>query len=186
MEDNDIITEFEQRNEDALSHTTEKYGKTIHKIAENILGNTHDADEIRNDALMKLWSTIPPQHPRSLFAYIAVIVRNIAYDKCRADKRKKRYGEQVQIALDEFLECIPSDFDVEGHTDSRQLSSEIQAFLGTLPQSSRIIFLQRYWAMMPVADIAEKYGINVNTVKTTLRRTREKLRIHLAKEGFYE
>ena len=184
MEDYDIISEFEQRNEDALSHTSEKYGETARKIAENILGNTHDADEIWNDTLMNLWSTIPPNHPRSLFAYIAVIVRNSAYDKCRSGKRKKRFGEQARIALDEFSECIPSDFNVENQTESRQISAEIQNFLGKLPKTARILFLQRYWAMMTIAEIAEKYGINENTVKTTLRRTREKLRIYLEKEGY--
>lgn len=184
MEESEILNLFAARDEDALVQLNAKYGEIGHKIAANILGNGQDAEEVWNDALMELWTTIPPQRPQSLFAYLAVLIRNLAYDKCRAKTRKKRFGEQVRIALDELAECLPSQINVEEQADARQIGQAINAFLAKQPQAVRILFVQRYWAALSVAEIAERYGLNENTVKSTMRRTREKLRTYLEKEGY--
>lgn len=184
MEDSELLALLTARDEDALSQITAQYGTVGKKIAANILGNAQDAEEVWNDALMELWNTVPPQRPRSLFAYLAVLIRNMAYDKCRAKTSKKRFGEQIRLALDELSECIPSAMDVEEQTDARQIQAAVNDFLAAQPKSVRILFLQRYWAMMSAADIARKYGMNENTVKSTLRRTRERLRTYLEKEGY--
>ena len=46
------------------------------------------------------------------------------------------------------------------------------------------IFLRRYWFVDSVRDISERFGINENSVKSILFRTRERLRKHLEREGF--
>ena len=173
-----------ERNDEALQEIIVKYSSSCVGIARNILGSREDAEEIWNDALMKTWDTIPPQKPQSLFAYLAVMVRNFAYDRYRSGKSKKRMGEQIHVTLDEFSECIPSGVDVAEETEYRLSGEAVARFLQTLPRSTRVIFMQRYWAMMPVKEIAAKYDLNENTVKSTLKRTRERLREYLEKEGY--
>jgi RNA polymerase sigma-70 factor (ECF subfamily) len=46
------------------------------------------------------------------------------------------------------------------------------------------MFVQRYWYMLPVREIAEDFGISESNAKMTLSRTREKLKKHLLKEGY--
>ncbi len=46
------------------------------------------------------------------------------------------------------------------------------------------IFLRRYWYGESLAEIAKRYCLKLNTVKTSLYRTREKLRRHLEQEGY--
>ena len=64
-----------------------------------------------------------------------------------------------------------------------ELEKEINRFLGTLPERECGVFLRRYWFTEPMADIARRYGMRENTVRTSLFRSREKLRRHLEKEG---
>ena len=73
---------------------------------------------------------------------------------------------------------------MEQELDSRALGSVLDDFLGTLKKEHRIMFVQRYWYLCPVEDIAEELGISKSTVTVTLMRTRRKLRIYLEKEGF--
>ena len=51
---------------------------------------------------------------------------------------------------------------------------------------SRVIFLRRYWFGDGVKDIAAALNITENAVSVRLHRTRDKLKNHLIKEGFYE
>ena len=49
MEDKQIIKLFFLRAEKALRIVEERYGKALYRIAMNILGNHHDAEETTND-----------------------------------------------------------------------------------------------------------------------------------------
>ena len=65
-----------------------------------------------------------------------------------------------------------------------ELEAEIGRFLRALPPRDCDIFLRRYWYGESLAEIAGRYRLNLNTVKTSLYRTREKLRHHLEQEGY--
>ena len=59
----------------------------------------------------------------------------------------------------------------------------INAFLGSLPRRTRIIFMRRYFYLLPIKEIAEGLSMSESNVKVTLMRTREKFREHLENEG---
>ena len=48
----------------------------------------------------------------------------------------------------------------------------------------RKVFVRRYWYGDSIAQIAEYYGINENTVATYLFRVRKKLKEYLKEEGY--
>ncbi len=96
----------------------------------------------------------------------------------------KRGGGSLPLALDELDECIAAKGGVEAAFDEKELSHAIDNFLRTLPERECSIFLRRYWFVDSVRDISERFGINENSVKSILFRTRERLRKHLEREGF--
>ena len=61
-----ILELFTARDEAALTVLAEQYGGACRKIAAQILGSEQDAEEILNDALLRMWNTIPPHRPVSL------------------------------------------------------------------------------------------------------------------------
>lgn len=65
----------------------------------------------------------------------------------------------------------------------RHLEGLINEFLGELQERDRNIFLQRYWFATPIKEISKKYAMNLNTVKASLFRSRNKLKALLEKEG---
>ena len=65
----------------------------------------------------------------------------------------------------------------------RELGGLLSDFLRDLPQESRLFFLRRYWLMDSVKEIAERYAVGESRVKTSLFRTRRRLREYLEKEG---
>ena len=55
--------------------------------------------------------------------------------------------------------------------------------LRTLPERDCNVFLRRYWYGETLEEAARRYGMKLKTVKTSLYRSREKLRKYLEKEG---
>ena len=85
--------------------------------------------------------------------------------------------------LDELAECIPAAHNTEEAVEAAELERSINAFLHTLSEQECNVFLRRYWFVEEYAEIAGRYGMNLNTVKTSLFRTRKKLQKYLEQQG---
>lgn len=181
MDDSKIIELFFARNEDAIKHTDDTYGRRLFRLADNIVHNDQDAEESVNDTYMKAWDTIPPQRPEHFFAYIAKICRNFALKRIDWQKAKKRNAEVVSLTQ-EMENCIPDTYR-DREADARELGRILDAFLRTLTPENQMVFLRRYWYVDTIAEIAVRYGISESAVQMRLNRTRSKLAMYLAKEG---
>lgn len=89
----------------------------------------------------------------------------------------------MMLALDELAECVPDLHSTEDAVEAAELERLLNDFLHTLPERECNVFLRRYWYVEEYSDIAERYGMKLNTLKTTLFRTRAKLKEFLEKEG---
>ncbi|MBR4941537.1 MAG: sigma-70 family RNA polymerase sigma factor [Clostridia bacterium] len=180
MEDKTIVELFWQRAENALSAVSEKYGKLCRRLAENILGNSADAEECFNDTLLSLWKFIPPERPENLGAYAAKITRNHALDSLERKNALRRGGGRTAVCLDELDACLPAN---NGDmADDLALKNALDKFLGTLSEDARKIFMKRYWFMRDIPEIARETGFSESKVKMSLLRSRESLKKHLESE----
>ena len=183
MEDSAIIDLYWARQESALSETDKKYGGYCRSIAQNILHNEQDSEECVSDTYLHAWNAMPPQRPGVLSAFLGRITRNLSLDRCRIARAEKRGGGSLPLALDELEGCIPSELRTEDHLEEAELVSVIDRFLRGQPQRECVIFLRRYWYLDTISQIAARYELPENTVKSILHRTRERLRKELKKEG---
>lgn len=181
MTDDQIIDLYWSRNEQAIACTDHAYGHKLHNVAGHILSKYEDAEECVSDTYLKAWNAIPPQRPTYLFAFLAKICRHLAFGKLDWDNARKRKAEVVALS-DEMQSCIP-DRGWERKLEAQEIGHLLNEFLAVTPQESRMIFLRRYWYGDTVAEIGQRYGISQSKVKTSLHRTREKLRTFLEKEG---
>ena len=181
MNDTDIIELYFKRDENAIIQTKNKYQHKLNGLAFKIVRNSEDCEECVSDTYLKAWDTIPPQKPSFLFAYLAKICRFICFGRIDYNNAKKRSGETIALT-DELLECIPSDLS-EISTQSQMLKEVLENFLDSLSEEKRLIFMRRYWFFDSVTEIAKRFNISESKVKTSLFRTRAKLKLHLEKEG---
>ena len=66
---------------------------------------------------------------------------------------------------------------------SRELDRAMNAFLRSLPDRDRELFLRRYWGVETLESLAKQTGLSVSAVHRKLGKLRESLRDHLQKEG---
>lgn len=182
MTDEEILTLFFQRDENAIEQTRIKYGAYCGKIAARILSSNEDREECMNDALLRLWNAIPPQRPDSLKLYLAAVVRNLSFSRYR--KLSAQSGTDVGPVLAELAECVQGQETPEEIMLAKDLGKEINLFLGTLRPQDRKIFLRRYFFTESTREIAKRYGLRESSVRVSLSRTRSKLKQHLMQGGY--
>lgn len=91
---------------------------------------------------------------------------------------------QVELT-DELAQCIPArEGDAAARLERAELTACIEAFLRTLPEVQRNVFLRRYWYFDSVSAIAARFSFTESKVKSMLYRTRERLRGQLRQEGY--
>ena len=181
MEDSKILELYFARNEDAIRHTDDTYGRRLYHLADSIVKNGQDAEESVSDTYMRVWDTIPPQRPQHFFAYLAKICRNFPLKKLDWKKAAKRNAEVVSLT-EEMEMCIP-DQSRDRELEARELGMLLDRFLRTLTPENQMVFLRRYWYVDTIAEIAARYGISESAVQMRLNRTRAKLCTYLEKEG---
>lgn len=183
MEDRDIIELYRNRSERAIDETAKKYGAYGHSIVNRILENRQDGEECMNDAYLRLWNKIPPKNPENLATYFGKIVRNLALNRYEKLRAQKRGGGEVELVLEE----------VESFASTQAVSSDaiykiaftdtINQFLASLSRENRVIFVKRYWYMQSVKEIAADCSMSESKVKTSLFRSRKKLKKMMERDG---
>lgn len=186
MDDNEIVKLFHARNELAISKIREKYGRYCTSVAMNILKNREDAEECVNEALMKVWESIPPEQPQNLAGFLAQITKNICINRYNMEHAAKRGSGEIALVFEELAECIPSGHSVEKSFEQKELVAAVNAFITALPQAKHDLFMLRYWYCLSVSEAAERVGLSANNAAVTLARLRKKLLAHLKKRGYHE
>ena len=182
MTDESIIELLFSRSEKGIDEINKKYGRKCRSIAFEILGNAEDAEECVNDAYLGVWNAIPPERPTPFSTFIYRILKNISFNKKRANesiKRKCVYEE----AMEEMGEALASSETVERALESKEIQKTIREFLLSLGGKNRVAFVRRYWYLESCAEIAAALGTSEKNVTVILTRTREKLRKYLEERG---
>ena len=183
MDDHEIVALYWQRDEHAIEATAAKYESYCMKISQNILSDRADSEENVNDTYLHAWQAMPPQRPAILSAFLGKIARNLALNRYKARSAQKRQGDVFALSLDELDDCAPALSSPDDEAMAAELGRSISAFLRTLPEETRNIFLRRYWYCDATADIAARYSLTESKVRVTLHRTRGKLAAYLQERG---
>lgn len=181
MDDKQIIALFEARSQDAIAETKRKFDPLCRALAGKLLRSEEDVEECLSDTYLALWNAIPPAKPAPLSTFLAKITRNLAMKRLEHLSAEKR-GADVTVSFEELDGCIPFGPTPETVYEEKELARAIGDFLQKQSKQNRVIFLRRYYFFDSVKDIAAYMGCGEETVKSSLHRTRKKLKSYLIKE----
>ena len=184
MDDSEIISMLEIRNEDALSELEARYSAYLKRIAMNVLGSEPDAEECVNETFFRAWRKIPPAKPDNLAAYLGKIARELAIDVYRTKKKRRETVTGYDESVAELAFISSQSDGVEQTVDGLFLRDAVASFLKSVSEKERNVFIRRYFFFDSVRDISEMYGIGGSSVKVILFRSRNKLKKYLEREGY--
>ena len=155
-----------------------KYGALCRSVAQRLLADPRDTEECVSDTYLRAWNVIPPERPRSLRAYLARITRNLALDRYKYNTAAQR----STALTDAFEDLATEQGDPDTELDASELRRVLNGFLRRQSAEARVFFLRRYWYGESIREIAEECCVSEAKVKTSLFRTRERLRTELEQE----
>ena len=184
MDDERIISLFQQRSEDAIAAASAKYGNYCSAIAGNILSLKEDAEECVNDTWLHAWNSIPPHTPPNLSHFLGKITRELSINRYKAKSAQKRGGGEYDLALEELGDFTSaSGSSVEEAVEMELLGKAISGFLRELPVLYADVFIRRYYHLCSIRQVAEEFSISESKTKSLLFRVRKKLHSFLESEG---
>ncbi len=139
----------------------------LYGVVLRILRRTDLADEVMQEAYLKIWRSAGEFDPRiaTPITWMVAIARNRALDLVR--KKKEASIEDEPGAME-----APSE---EAHPlDRHEMTDELRrllACLGDLEADRRRLVLLAYYSGWSREQLAAKFDTPVNTVKTWLRRS---------------
>lgn len=176
MEESEIVNGLRRGEENALSAAIDLYGSYVAAIVCNItrgMLGTQDVEEAAADVFVSLWKNAGNLRDGSLRPYLGQAARNAARDRLRRFRSV--------LPLDENA---PSREAPEEEAILREQREIVNGAVGGLGEPDREIFVRFYYFGERIRGIAARLGLNQATVKTKLRRARNKLRDKLIERGY--
>lgn len=143
-------------NIDELFSNTERVRPRLVAIARRIVGNDDDAEDIAQDALLRLWQV--KEEVRNAESMAKVITRNLSIDHVRR--------KHTTMGIDE------SKLDIGDASHDDEQIERIMGLINKLPTMQQTVIRLRHIDGLKMADIAKITGTTEQAVRQSISRAR--------------
>lgn len=158
-----VLTEAE------LREWMTRLGPRLLNLSTGICRDRHRAEEIVQEAFVKLWNNPPDAGDVVYPAWLRKVVTNLSIN---ALQRTRRPGKLPDVSDDRALTAEDhTGYDADVRDDCRRVRSAIEK----LDDSKRAILYLRAYEQLSYEQIAEHLGVPIGTVMSRLNRARAAL-----------
>lgn len=143
----------------------------LYSVAFRLAGNRSDAEDVVQEALVRVKRGLESYTPGSLHGWLARIVTNVFLDETR--RRARRPQTRLPDDPDRVIAGAPAADDALA---MESLPDHLQAALNGLPGEFRTAVILCDVAGLSYHEIAEQTGVPVGTVRSRVHRGRLRLR----------
>ena len=173
-----LVKRVQARDEIAFREIVERYQAKVYSIIFGILRNRNDAEDIAQQVFSKVYFSINNFDSRSsLLTWIYKITVNECYDYLRKKRvRKLVYESDFSEEDSRKMENSESVSDHQPAIDQSLARRDLALkLLDKLSEEDRQLLLLKEVEGHSVEELAERTGLNENTIKVKLFRARQKL-----------
>lgn len=159
----------------AFSSLVDKYKDMAFTLALRILRNREDAEEVAQDAFLKVYQNLGKFRSKSKFStWLYRIIYNTAISKVRVKKEPN-----VSIEDRKFYEIREDESDVIKNFEIENNKNILHKLLNILDENERALITLYYLDECKISEISEITGLKNSNIKVKLHRTRKKMQEEL-------
>ena len=176
-EDAQLVNRFLSGDENAFTTLLKKYQKSVHALAWRKVGDFHIAEELTQDAFLKVYQKLGTlKNPNQFAGWLYVIT-----DRLCIDWHRKQGPSIESLETISGVEIEESSYQHYEDEQRKEASTEyrrrrIKSLLEKLPESERTVATLYYLGEMTSKAISEFLGVSANTVRSRLQRARNRLK----------
>jgi RNA polymerase sigma-70 factor (ECF subfamily) len=184
-----LVQRAQAGDPEALSALVRSQQTYVYSIAMSLMHNPADAADMTQEAFIRLLRSLGTYRAETKFTtWLYRLVTNICLDGLRRRGRPVESldepatmggGDEAQTAGERLAD---SDrwTQPEQEVTLRESAGEVRAALNELPAAQRLALTLHYFDDMRYEDIAEAMQLPLNTVKSHIRRGKERLALALS------
>ncbi len=178
MEDVQLVMRLRKNSVDALEAAIERYTPYVSTVISNQLGGfarAQDVEEQTSDVFLALWQHRSNLNTFHLRGWLGATARNQARMLLR---------RQIDIPVSDDDVILVAGDNISTLAEQKEQSQIIQRAILALGWPDKEVLLRYYYYNQTVSEIANEMDLNVEAVKSKLRRGRAKLREILEQGGY--
>ena len=167
-----IIIEASEGSTEAFEGIYKAYSGLVYNVAFRVVNNMDEAQEVTQEVFLTVYRKLKSfKFKSSLKTWIYRIAVNMSIDYAR-----KRSKEQDHTVLYEDHNKLNKTIDsVSGEGEREEQEKTLSTLLEALSPNLRVCIVLRSIEGLSYQEISESLNININTVRSRLKRAREKL-----------
>ena len=178
----DVVRRAQAGEAEALLALVEGYQSYVFSIARSLMTNPADAADMTQEAFIRVLRSLGSFRGETKFSsWLYRLTTNICLDELR--RRGKPVASLDQGGPEDQPAFQPRDRDPWNQPEQRAVTleraDEVRAALAALPAVQRVALTLHYFEGLRYEDIAEVMHLPLNTVKSHLRRGKERLAMDL-------
>ena len=165
-------------DESAFAVLVKKYQKSVHALIWRKIGDFHQAEEITQDTFLQAYKKLGTlKDPKSFAGWLYVIANRLSINWMQRSQPKTEMQSLEDTSIVEIEESSYTHYmSDQRETEVEEHRSEVvKKLLEKLPESERTVVTLHYLSEMTTKEIGNFLGVSVNTIKSRLRRGRERL-----------
>ncbi|PWR04033.1 RNA polymerase subunit sigma [Meridianimarinicoccus roseus] len=171
--DADLLARYSAGDRAAALALTERLVPQALSVAQRLLGDRVEAEDVVQEAMLRLWTAAPGW--RAGEARVSTWLYRVVVNLCT--DRHRRKVPQPRDTLPDHPDGTPGQ---EARLQARARQAALQAALADLPDRQRQVVVLRDIEGLPNPDIAEIVGVSVQAVESLAARGRRGLKAALA------
>jgi RNA polymerase sigma-70 factor (ECF subfamily) len=170
----DYIRRCAARDELALGSLYDESSPLVYAIAMRILQNEADASEVVGDVYKQVWTTAArfDENRGTAAAWIVTLARSRAMDRRRFSTARSRTAGKME-ELDDVMSSQPGP---ESLAIASQSGNAVRRALADLSREQRQVLELSFFGGLSHAEISERLGQPLGTVKSRIRQAVIRLR----------
>ncbi len=144
----------------------------LYRFALRITGSVHEAEDVVQEVLEKVWKTAPEQsdNVQNWEAWCMTLTRNRSLDKTRSQSLRRT------APLEGVAERSSNTVTPAQATEQDDLVARVKLMMQQLPEKQRLVMHLRDIEELSYEEIAESLSISLDQVKVNLHRARKTIR----------
>jgi RNA polymerase sigma-70 factor (ECF subfamily) len=174
-EDAALIRRMVDADETALGALYDRWVRSLYSLVLHLLRDPDEAEDVVEETFWQAWRKADSYEPSrgAVSTWLLTIGRRKALDRLRARKRNREDSIESEGGFADLPSPSP---DPESRAEGSDLREHVRAALRELPNEQREVLELGYFSGLSQAEIAEKTGQPLGTVKTRMRLAMQKLR----------